>query len=48
MMQVIQEENKIKTIAVKQDTYDRLKELGFTGDSFNDVIERLIEKVENY
>jgi predicted CopG family antitoxin len=47
MMQVIQEENKIKTIAVKQDTYDKLKGLGFTGDSFDDVITRLIDKVEN-
>jgi predicted CopG family antitoxin len=42
------QEDKIKTIAVKQYTYDKLKGLGFAGDSFNDVIERLIEKVENY
>ena len=40
------QENKIKTIAVKQETYDRLKELGFGGDSFNQIISRLIEKVE--
>jgi len=37
-----------KNIVLSKQTYDKLKELGFTGDSFNDVIERLIEKVENY
>ena len=38
--------NTINTIALSKENYDKLKELGFTGDSFNTVIGRLLEKVQ--
>ncbi len=41
------DKNTLKTIVVSQKNYDRLKNMGFCGDSFNTVIGRLIEKVEN-
>ena len=41
------DKNTIKTIALSIENYDKLKALGFCGDSFNTVIGRLIEKVEN-
>lgn len=41
------DKNTIKTIALSKENYDKLKALGFCGDSFNTVIGRLIEKVEN-
>ena len=34
------------TISLSKKNYDKLKNLGFAGDSFNTVIERLLEKVE--
>jgi predicted CopG family antitoxin len=34
---------RLKTIAVSESTYMKLKSLGGTGDSFNDVLIRLIE-----
>ena len=39
--------DKLKTIIISKKNYDRLKELGFCGDSFNTVIGRLLEKVDN-
>lgn len=51
-MQNIQElkdnydKNTLKTIVVSKKNYDKLKQLGFTGDSFNTVIGRLLEKVD--
>ena len=39
------DKNTIKTIALSKQNYDKLKELGFTGESFNTVVGRLIEKV---
>ena len=41
------DKNTLKTIVVSQKNYDRLKNMGFCGDSFNTVIERLLEKVED-
>lgn len=41
------ENNQMKTIVVSQKNYNKLKELGFTGESFNTVVERLIKKVED-
>ncbi|HSA72353.1 MAG TPA: hypothetical protein VLD84_00190 [Nitrososphaeraceae archaeon] len=38
--------DKLKTIVLSKQNYDRLKEFGFCGDSFNTVIERLLDKVE--
>jgi len=40
------DKNTIKTIALPKQNYDKLKELGFTGESFNTVVGRLIEKVQ--
>lgn len=40
------DKNTLKTIVVSQKNYNKLKNLGFTGDSFNTVIGRLLEKVE--
>ena len=37
---------KLKHIAISQENYDRLKRLGFAGDSFNDVITSLLKKTE--
>jgi len=41
------DKNTIKTIALSKQNYDKLKELGFGGDSFNTIVSRLIEKVED-
>jgi predicted CopG family antitoxin len=35
--------SQLKTIAITQDNYDKLSKLGFTNESFNDVISRLID-----
>ena len=40
------DKNTIKTIALSKQNYDKLKELGFTGESFNTVVGRLIEKAQ--
>ena len=40
------DKNTIKTIALSKQNYDKLKQLGFAGDSFNTVVGRLLEKVE--
>jgi predicted CopG family antitoxin len=39
--------NKYKQILVAVDNYNALKELGRTGDSFNDVVGRLINRFKN-
>jgi predicted CopG family antitoxin len=38
--------NTIKTIALSKQNYDKLKQLGFGGDSFDTIVGKLIEKVE--
>ena len=40
------DKNTIKTIALSKRKYDKLKQLGFGGDSFNTIVGRLIEKVQ--
>ena len=35
---------KLKHITVNQDVYQKLKNLGKAGDSFNDVLVRILEK----
>ena len=39
--------DKLKTVVLSKKNYDKLKELGFTGDSFNTVVGRLLEKIED-
>ena len=40
------DKNTIKTIALSKQNYDKLKNLGFGGESFNTIVGRLIAKVE--
>jgi predicted CopG family antitoxin len=53
-MQNIQElkdnydKNTLKTIVVSKKIYDKLKQLGFTGESFNTVVGRLLEQVKEF
>jgi predicted CopG family antitoxin len=35
---------KLKRIAVSPNVYQQLKSLGYAGDSFNDVLVRILEK----
>jgi hypothetical protein len=44
-MNVIQH-NKLRTIVLSVENYDKLKRLGYTSESFNTVIGRLLEQVE--
>ena len=38
--------NKLKHITVNQEIYQKLKNLGKTGDSFNDVLIRILAAAE--
>ena len=38
--------NRLTTITIRQNNYQRLKNLGKTGDTFNDVLGRLLDQVE--
>jgi len=38
--------SKLKTIVLSQENYDKLKRLGYTLESFNDVLNRLLENVK--
>lgn len=38
--------SKQKTVVLSKQNYDKLKDLGFTGDSFNTVMGRLLERLE--
>ncbi|MGH9973192.1 MAG: antitoxin VapB family protein [Nitrososphaeraceae archaeon] len=38
--------NRLTTITIRQNNYERLKSLGRTGESFNTVLGRLLDKVE--
>ncbi|HSL12642.1 MAG TPA: antitoxin VapB family protein [Nitrososphaeraceae archaeon] len=38
---------KFKHIAVNQEVYQKLKNLGKAGDSFNDVLVKLLQIIEN-
>ena len=40
--------DKLKTIVVTKQNYDRLKNTGFCGDSFNTTIGRLLDKSGGY
>lgn len=41
------DKNILKTIVVSQKNYNRLKELGFGGDSFNTIVGRLLDRLES-
>ena len=46
MQQLHEQHNKqLKTIVLSQENYQKLKGLGFTGESFNTVVGRLLDKV---
>lgn len=36
------------TISLSKKNYEKLKELGFTGESLDTVVGRLLEKLEDY
>lgn len=38
--------SKLRQIAVNEDNYQALKELGLAGDSFNDVITKVLRKLQ--
>jgi hypothetical protein len=38
--------NRLTTITIRRDTYERLQNLGKTGDTFNDVLARILDQVE--
>jgi len=47
-MQQIHDIQKLKTIAISEQNYQKLKSLGEFGDSYNDILSRLLEqKKEN-
>jgi predicted CopG family antitoxin len=43
---MLSESHKLTTIAISKENYDKLKRLGYTADSFNDVISRILQNVE--
>ncbi|HEY7227449.1 MAG TPA: hypothetical protein VH481_04925 [Nitrososphaeraceae archaeon] len=45
-MNKLQELDRLRTIAVSKENYDKLKRLGYTADSFNDVLTRLLVDVK--
>jgi predicted CopG family antitoxin len=40
------ENNEMKTIVVSKKNYNRLKDLGFGGDSFNTIVGRLLDRLQ--
>ena len=38
---------KLKTLKIREEVHKKLMELGKKGESFSDIIERLIEKYKN-
>lgn len=40
-------ENNRTTISLSKENYNKLKQYGFAGESLNDVVGHLLEKVEN-
>lgn len=41
------DKNVLKTIVLSQRNYNRLKDLGFGGDSFNTIVGRLLDRLES-
>jgi predicted CopG family antitoxin len=38
--------HKLTSISLSKENYDKLKRLGYTGESFNDVLSRVLENVK--
>jgi predicted CopG family antitoxin len=38
--------HKLKTIVLSEENHQKLKRLGYTGESFNKVVSRLLENVK--
>jgi hypothetical protein len=38
--------SKLTTVTIREDNYQRLRNLGKTGDTFNDVLTRVLDQVE--
>lgn len=38
--------NRLTTITIRQNNYERLKNLGKTGETFNDVLGRVLDQIE--
>jgi predicted CopG family antitoxin len=38
--------NKLKAIVLSKENYEKLRRLGFTGESFNKVVSRLLQNVK--
>jgi hypothetical protein len=38
--------NRLTTITIRQNNYERLRNLGKTGETFNDVLTRILDQVE--
>ncbi|CAN5643753.1 hypothetical protein BH18THE1_BH18THE1_15020 [soil metagenome] len=43
-MKQLQEHNKLKTIVITEENYEKLRRLGEMRESFNDVVTRLLQK----
>jgi predicted CopG family antitoxin len=43
----LQHISNLRTIVISQQNYDKLKTLGYTSKSFNDVVSRLLEQVKD-
>jgi predicted CopG family antitoxin len=44
----LQHDTNRTTISLSKKNYQKLKELGYTGESFDTVVSRLLEKLEDY
>ena len=38
--------NRLTTVTLRQDTYERLRNLGKTGETFNTVLTRVLDQLE--
>ena len=45
-MYQLNDSHKLKTIVLSEENYEKLKRLGYTGESFNKVVSRLLENVK--
>lgn len=47
-MESVSSKNKFKHIIITEDNYEKLKEHGKAGDSFNDVLTRILANIQTY
>jgi predicted CopG family antitoxin len=45
-MNQLNEIHKVKTVVMSEQTYNKIKQYGKMGDSFDDVISRLLDQVK--